>query len=413
MTAARRDLLGSEQRFDRLSSLRALARTQESLSLANGPEGLAHALRGEFREVLECEDLALFVWSEHDQRLEAAAEGPDADRARLRGTAGAAAMLRRPVRKPGPDAERGDDAISELAVPLLAGKKLVGVVYASRGAARPFEDHEEAAMGAISTPLALALENQRLRTSAKRRDERSARDLETAREIQSSLLTGSPPRIHGIDVGTAYRPVKALGGDFFDFLPLPERRLAIAIGDVSGKGTPAALFGSMAVGMLRGLVVEATLRPERMLRRLNERLQRPATDVRFVAMAYAVFDPARSTLTIANAGFARPFLVRDRRLEKIDVRGTPLGLLPDSTYDETTLDLDRGDIVIFCSDGLQEAIDGLGEQFGDRFLEDVVEALLRVPAQQIAEGLVRASTAYAGHDEELADDRSVVVLKVG
>ena len=265
----------------------------------------------------------------------------------------------------------------------------------------------------MASHVATAVENARLYERLRRDERRHEQDLATARDVQNGLLPRTGPRTKGLELGTAYLPATGIGGDFFDFLSYGDGRLAVAAADVAGKGTPAALYGSLAVGIMRGQVVERTCEPAEMLERMNEQLGRQSIINRFVAMSYAVFDPSRRRMSVANAGFSRPIRLRGGGSESIDVRGIPLGLFPDTRYDVADFDLQPRDVWVFCSDGLQEAVNGVGEQFGGDDLEDILRSLSDASAQQIADGVLRASTAYAGGEyEEHPDDRSVVVVKV-
>jgi sigma-B regulation protein RsbU (phosphoserine phosphatase) len=301
---------------------------------------------------------------------------------------------------------------SELAVPLIFQERLVGVLDLESAEPDAFSEEHEVTLTALASHVAIAIENARLYDRLEQRERRLEQELTTAREIQESLLSGTLPRMSNLDIGTAYQPVTALGGDFYDFLPLGAERMALCIGDVAGKGTAAALYGSMAVGLMRGHIVQKPCTPREMLEHLDRELHARTLDNRFVAMTFGVFDGRDRTLCLANGGFTQPILMRGGRLERLPVRGMPLGLLPGVTYDEHRVQLEPGDAVAFVSDGLQEAIDGQERDFGDGFLEDVMQALESNPARQIAEGLLRASTAYAGVNERSPDDRSVVVLKV-
>jgi sigma-B regulation protein RsbU (phosphoserine phosphatase) len=276
-----------------------------------------------------------------------------------------------------------------------------------------FSDQHEQVLSALASHVATAVPNARLYEQLRRNERRLELDLATARDIQNGLMPRCGPRVRGLDIGTAYQPATGIGGDFFDFLPYGDGRLAVAVADVAGKGTPAALYGSLAVGILRGQVVERVLEPAEMLQRLNDLLRRQSIENRFVAMAFGVFDAGDQDLQLANAGFTRPIRLRGGKTESIDVRGIPLGLFPAIRYESRRFKLRPGDVWVFCSDGLQEAVNGVGEQFGGDDLEDILRSLADANAQQIAEGVLRASTAYAGGDyEEHPDDRSVVVVKV-
>jgi sigma-B regulation protein RsbU (phosphoserine phosphatase) len=258
----------------------------------------------------------------------------------------------------------------------------------------------------------VALENARLYEKVRRDELRLERDLDTAREIQKGLLPAAPPRLPGLDLGYAYAPARQLGGDFYDFLLYPGNQLAIAVGDVSGKATAAALYGSLAIGMLRAHVVEHPCQPAEMLGHMNEHLRQPRLDNRFVALAFAVYDTQSKILTVGNAGFPRPHLLRGGRVEQVLVDGVPLGLLPDIGYEQKKLALQVGDTVVFCSDGIQEAMNKKQEEFGTDRLRDLLGELSGRSAREIAEAILQSTDQYLAGNGRHSDDRTVVVLKV-
>jgi serine phosphatase RsbU (regulator of sigma subunit) len=265
----------------------------------------------------------------------------------------------------------------------------------------------------MASYLAIAIENARLYKRVRRDERRLAEDLATARGIQKGLLLDAAPGVQGLDVAFAYEPARMLGGDFYDFLPYRDGKLAIAVGDVAGKATAAALQGSLAVGTLREHVVSHPCDPAEMLCHMNHRLEQPRLDNRFVAMVFAVYDASERSLTLANAGFPRPQLLRDGRVEEVPVQGLPLGILPEPRYEQRTLDLREGDVIVFASDGLQECVDRNGEEFGSERLETLLVRLASSSAKEIADGLLDATTRHAGAGSEPQDDRTVVVLKLG
>ena len=183
----------------------------------------------------------------------------------------------------------------------------------------------------------------------------------------------------------------------------------MAVGDVAGKATPAALLGSMAVGLMRGQVVERPLAPAEMLAELNEQLRAPGIDNRFVAMLYGVYESRRKTLTLGSAGFPRPLLVRDGRVEEVPVGGVPLGMLAGTRYEEKALELRRGDVLALCSDGLIECPGDEGEALGLDRTKETLRRLATGHAQEIADGIEQAASEVV---EKQADDRTVVILKV-
>jgi len=409
------------------SILRFLVQAAEDLNSSLELETVFEKVAARARAVIDCHLFCVMLWNEETSLLEHSFSQCRGEHVPLQGgfplgvgVSGTCAKLRRPLRVA--DVRSHESYVrrrhaeveirSELAVPLILKERLIGVIDLESTELDAFTEQHEHMLTALASHVAIAVENARLYERVTRQERLLHQDVTTAREIQKSLLSRARPQLDGLEIGCAYLPVTTLGGDFYDFLPLPEGRMAFAVGDVAGKGTPAALYASLAVGMMRGHVVRDPVRPAKMLQRLNAQLHLPRVDNRFVAMIFGIFDPSDRTLALANGGFTQPLLMRAGRIERLPVRGVPLGLLLGVSYDESVVTLEPGDVVAFASDGLQEAIDGQGQQFGDRFVLDVLEALASVSAQQIAEGLIRASTAFAAAVEQRPDDRSVVILKM-
>ena len=214
----------------------------------------------------------------------------------------------------------------------------------------------------------------------------------------------------GLQLAFGYEPARHLGGDFFDFLPYGGDRVAVAIGDVSGKSTSAALYGALAVGILREYAVNRKRGPSRSLADLNRKLGRLQFDNRFLAMAFAVYEGSERRLRLANAGLPYPYVLRGRRLERLELGGVPLGLLPDREYEEIDLDLEPGNSLVMVSDGVEDSRNEAGEEFGRQRLEDTLRRLAPGSAREIAQGLVQATRLFAGNAEAY-DDRTVVVIK--
>jgi sigma-B regulation protein RsbU (phosphoserine phosphatase) len=339
------------------------------------------------------------------------------------GICGTAAALRQSVRVSNvqldPRYIRSSEALSggmemrsELAVPLVTKDRLIGAIDLESTEYNAFSEENEQMLSTLASYIAIALENALLYEQVRKGEQRLEKDLDTAREIQKGLLPDTPPRIPGLEIGFAYEPARQLGGDLYDFLPHSEGRLAILVGDVTGKGTPAALYGSLAVGILRGHIMENPCEPSALLEEVNDHLRQPRLENRYLALSLALYDSNKKELVVANAGFPQPWLVRDGEAEEIKVEGVPLGLLPDIRYEQKTIPLQKGDTVIFCSDGIHEAFNMEQEELGLGRLEAIIAGLAGSgTAAEIAHGILGTTDRYAAGSKH-ADDRTVVVLKV-
>jgi sigma-B regulation protein RsbU (phosphoserine phosphatase) len=302
---------------------------------------------------------------------------------------------------------------SELVVPLLLRDRLVGVLDLESTMPHAFSAEHERLLNILGSYIAVALENSRLFEDARENQTRLMNDLETAREIQRQLLPSGAKEIPGLDLATAYVPARELGGDFYDLLPYGVGRLAIANGDVSGKGTAAALYGSLAIGILRELVHDNEASPSEMLEQLNSRLLAARLDARFIAMQFAVYDAALRELTIANAGGTLPLLIRNREVTEINVAGMPLGLLPEAEYDQVTLSLSPGDVVVFASDGIHESMNKEQEEYGVERLMGLLSTVTSAdPGYKVAQRIIKATDEHTGPGRLPHDDRTLLILRV-
>jgi len=187
-------------------------------------------------------------------------------------------------------------------------------------------------------------------------------ELEEARIIQSAMLPSRPLHEYDIIISHEFQPVAEVGGDYLDYFSLSDGTIGLYLGDVSGKGLPAALYAALAIGTLRG-IHKTGQRPARVLSLLNERLHLRGIPGRHTAIQYAVFYPATGEMIISSAGMPGPFHIRGEECRVLDIAGVPPGLFADVTYDELSLQLEPGDSVLFCSDGLTEARNAQDEEF--------------------------------------------------
>ena len=338
----------------------------------------------------------------------------------FKGITGSAAGQRSPVRVGDVRLDQryiefphSDNVRSELAVPLLLQDRLIGVLDLESTNLNAFTVENERMLGILASYIAIALENSRLYEQSRERELRLQSDLDTAREIQKQLLPQGKRPTPGLDIASAYVPARRLAGDFYDFLPYGSGRLGLALGDVSGKGTPAALYASMTIGVLREYTQDHRCWPEEMLAVLNTRLNAAHMSPNYVALLFAVYDSGLRQLMIANAGAPHPILVREGQIQEIKIDGTPLGMFPGIEYETVTLALQPGDVLIFASDGIQESMNENGQPFGF----DRLSALLHKfspgsSAENISTAILEATDEFSGRPEEAHDDRTLIVLRV-
>jgi sigma-B regulation protein RsbU (phosphoserine phosphatase) len=379
------------------------------------------------KKLVNYDVFTVMLWNEKTQLLEGvfAKHYEDSIPSRFRvtlnqGITGTAAASRKPIRiddvRLDPryiDCETCERVHSELVVPLLLQDRLIGVLDLESSQLAAFTAQHERMLVALAPFIAIALENSRLYRDARENELRLQNDLDTAREIQLQLLPHGAREVRGLDITAAYVPARELGGDFYDFLPYGEGRLALALGDVSGKGTAAALYGSLAIGMLREHAVENTAAPPVMLSMLNRRLHAARLEARFIALTFGVYDPMERTLTIANAGGTHPLLLRDGQLSEIPVDGIPLGLFPEVDYVVSTVHLRVGDVIIFASDGILESENIEEEEFGFDRLKALLTSLpANSPVEDISGAILRATDDFAGFGNPAHDDRTLLVVRV-
>ena len=302
---------------------------------------------------------------------------------------------------------------SELVVPLMLQERLIGVLDLESTNPGAFTTGDERLLEILSSYIAIALENSRLYAETRAHEERLQSDLDTAREVQLQLLPQGVPAIRGLDISARYLPARDLGGDFYDIIPYGEGRAALVVGDVSGKGTAAALYGSLAIGTLRENTRKTDRNPEQLLAILNRRLCGAGISPGFVAMLFAVYDELTDHLVIGNGGIPHPILVRSGEVSEIPIDGTPLGLFHDIAYNEHTVKMQPGDIVILASDGILESMNTEGELFGFDRLVTVLNGLdPKVSSAEVSAAILVATDAFSGRPAEPHDDRTLIVLRL-
>jgi sigma-B regulation protein RsbU (phosphoserine phosphatase) len=283
---------------------------------------------------------------------------------------------------------------SEVAIPLEVEGRMVGVFTASHPDLDAFPPEQIRLLQGLADHIAVAVRNASLMRQERLLRESLNREAEEARAIQDALFPKSSPFIPGFAVSGMSVPAGAVGGDWYDFLYLNEHLHGLVLADVSGKGMPAALLMSATRGMLRSLA-EACTCPAKVLTKLNRLLVEDFPRGKFVTMVYGVLDSAKRTLTFASAGHLRPLLVDSQGARFLETQtGLPLGLTH-GEFSERKVILTPGARLIFYSDGITEAENSQGEEYGEaRLLQHVIrpdaccDSLLR-EVQEFAAGSVR------------------------
>lgn len=234
-------------------------------------------------------------------------------------------------------------------------------------------------------------------------------DLEIARDIQLAMLPSGTTTIGAARACGLTRPANTVGGDFYDILPLPDGRVIVTVGDVSGKGSPAALLMALLLAMMRTLVDEG-LESAKLLARLNVQIVRHSPGSRFITLFYGLFDPRTGALEYVNAGHLPPLIHRrDGTIDRLTGGNIALGMFDGSTYESHHAHLDAGDALVLYSDGITEAENHRGEEFDEAHLSSTIVAAATHDPEPLGRAILAAVDRHAG-DVRLVDDLTVLVL---
>jgi serine phosphatase RsbU (regulator of sigma subunit) len=300
---------------------------------------------------------------------------------------------------------------SVLAVPLGVGERIFGMIYADSpfATSRFTEDHLKV-LTTLGSVAAIRVENTRL-LEEHLEQERYDRELQLAREIQQRFQPTAPPSVPGYELQGISFPSYQIGGDYYDFIPCQDGRLVIALGDVSGKGTSAALLMSSLHAAVHAQV--ASCRPiTETVGAVNRYLADNTPANRFVTLFYAELDPLTGALSFINAGHNPPLIAHgsDGTLEQLGAGGLPLGILPDYDYREGRTQLRVGDVLVVYSDGVTETQNPEGDEFGTMRLQEVIAENLGLTASGIRDKIEASLSAFA-QGTPAVDDITLVIVK--
>ena len=320
------------------------------------------------------------------------------------------AILVRDVKKDSRYIETNPETRSELAVPLIYKDNVIGVLDLEHTKRGFFTDDHLRTTTTLAAQIAIAIENARLYEQIARQERRLERDLAMARELQFRLLPQARPKMNNLEIAAKFSPARAIGGDLYDFLSYSNSRTAIAIGDISGKGAPAAIYAALVSGILRSHAPMEPA-PAEMLAAVNYSLAERRIDGQFVSLIYAVWDDANLTLQVSNSGLPRPVYCHKGKTQLIEATGLPLGLFDDAEYDEFTFQAEPDDVFVFFSDGILDATNKAGDLFGRTRLEKIIAECAESSAESMVKSIFKAAAEHASGVETF-DDETVVAIKV-
>jgi sigma-B regulation protein RsbU (phosphoserine phosphatase) len=307
-----------------------------------------------------------------------------------------------------------------LCVPLKIKDKISGAVYVdNRIHIGVFTQDDLELLTSIASSAAIAIENARLYQVAVEKG-RLERELQMAYEIQAGLLPHETPQVPGWEFAARWQPAREVAGDYYDFIPVdlnlakgldPLQGLGIVIADVSDKGMPAALFMALTRSIVRASVIRAPS-PAEGIAHANRLICADSTGGMFVTLFYAQLNPTTGEFTYVNAGHNPPLLCRsgEDQLTELTRTGTALGVFTDLSFEQRTVQLHPGDLILLYTDGVTDATNVRVEDFGEERLQRVILGLRHAPATEVVATLEGAISDFAGLSAPF-DDTAMMAIK--
>jgi sigma-B regulation protein RsbU (phosphoserine phosphatase) len=307
-----------------------------------------------------------------------------------------------------------DELNAEVLLPLAGRNKLMGVmVLGPKLSEEAYSQTDLRLLASVGAQVGLGLEINYLAHSLAQeaaRGERMAREVEIAREVQQRLFPQTIPAIPGLDLAGHCRPALAVGGDYYDMIELEDGRLALAIGDVSGKGIGAALLMASLRASLRGMTDSASHNLARMIRKLNQLVYESSTSNRYATFFFGIYDPAAGELRYVNGGHNAPMVIRAAEVVRLEATGPVVGLLKDVQFEERMISIGPGDLFIGYTDGISEAMTVDDEEWGDERMLATAQLVRTSPAKNIIEALFQGADDFAAGAPQY-DDMTLLIFK--
>ena len=299
---------------------------------------------------------------------------------------------------------------SELIVPLFHKGRIIGVLDLEHTRVGFFNEEHERVLTTLAAQVAIAIENARLYQAVRTQEAQLERDISMAREVQLRLLPAAAPEMANAEMAVRFLPARTIGGDLYDFVDYGPGRMAIVLGDVSGKAAPAALFAALMSGIMHSAAQQRP-EPAQMLAQLNAALQERMLDSQYVTMLFALWNDENRTLQVANSGAVQPIFCRSCDPVSVRAEGFPLGMFPNVIYDELTVATQPEDVIVFISDGILDAENAEGEMYGQERLAGLLCNRREQAAQEIADAVLADVSRFQGEHDRF-DDETIIVLKV-
>jgi len=298
---------------------------------------------------------------------------------------------------------------SILSAPLKAKGKLIGVLNVfNKVGSIGFTPEDQRMLTIIATQSAQVVENARLydeEQSLKKIEE----ELKFASDIQQKLLPKENPAVEGYDISGKSSPAKEVGGDYFDFIPIENDKVVLCLGDVSGKGMPAALLMSNLQATLRGQAL-FTNSAGQCMTNANKLIYRSTDEQKFATLFYGILDYNSDTFDFSNAGHDPPYLINKKETIRLSKGGTVLGFLDNYEYEEDSVKLNSGDTIVMYSDGITEALNEKDEEFGEERLLSIINKNINKKSIEIIAEVIKSVKSFA-QDMPQSDDITIVVIK--
>jgi sigma-B regulation protein RsbU (phosphoserine phosphatase) len=403
------------------------------------PDDLLERIGTLMKRIIDFQMFTILLWNERTEQFEHRFSTRYGERVTRKrdvplgvGLIGTAAQERQPilspdVRKDSRYVMSSPETRSELSVPLIYKGNVIGVVDLEHTRVNYYNEDHLRTLTTLASQIAISIANARLYQRIREEEQRMERDLDMAHEVQLRLLPPTVPQPAHADIACSFSPARSIGGDMYDLIQFgePSSQTLVVLGDVSGKAAPAALYAALVSGLLRSLAPQR-LAPAQILSALNAQLQERKLDSQYVTMLIALWDDSTRTMTIANAGSVQPMLLTRTKptgrkqsltsaldVSSIPVVGFPLGMFAVAEYDELQLPLAPGDLVVFFSDGITDAVNSRGEQYGEERLQTMLNQhpTASSNAQQAVDAIREAVMTHQSGTPHF-DDETIIALHV-